>query len=230
MIRLTYIFALYLLIRTSCVGQKKYFQPTGIIDRTEEFFGKNIWVSLNDKERIDGYTRIGDSIFGGEIACNVEPLKNIDTKTFQVLAGTQYAKDKNNVYYPLEIPCIDVIDCGVCFYGRVIVEDANPLDFRYLDKGYATDGKLVFFRGELLKDADGVTFKVIEGPEYFFFATDKNKVYKQNKVFRDADPSTFYYDVTDPRNRISEYDNRYIIGDKNNKWEFIPPDKIKKID
>ena len=230
MVRLIYTFALYLLILTSCSGQKKYFQPTGIVDRTEEFTSKNIWISLKDKESIDGYTRIGDSIFGGEIDCNVEPLKNIDIKTFQVLAGTKYAKDKNNVYYPLEIRCIDYIDCGVCYYGRIIVEGANPLDFRYLCKDYATDGKLVFFRGELLKSADGKTFKVINGPEYFFFATDKNQVYKHDKIFRDADPSTFYYDKTDPRNRVSEFDNRYIIGDKNNKWEFIPPDKIKKID
>ena len=230
MVRLTYIFALYFLILTSCVGQKKYFQPTGIIDRTEEFSGRNIWVSLNDKERIDGYTRIGDSIFGGEIACNIELLKDIDTKTFKVLAGTQYAKDKNNVYYPIEIPCIDFIDCGVCFYGRVVVEGANPIEFRYLGKDYVTDGKLVFFRGKLLKDADGTTFQVIEGPEYFYFATDKNRVYKHDEIFRDADPATFYYDKTDPRNRIREFDKKYIIGDKNNKWEFTPPDKITKIE
>jgi len=227
MARLAYIFVLFILILTGC---NRYFKPTDIIDRTEEFSGKNIWVSLRDKERIDGYTRIGNSIFGGEIACNIEPLKNIDIETFQVLAGTQYAKDKNNVYYPIEIPCIDFIDCGVCFYGKIIVEGANPTDFEYLDKDYATSGNLVFFRGELLKGADGETFRVIEGPRYFYFATDKNNVYKHDKIVKDADPSTFYYDETDSRNVISEIFNKYIIGDKNNKWEYLPPDEMKKIE
>ena len=227
MTRLTYIFVLFVLIMTGC---NKYFKPTGIIDRTEEFSGKNIWVSLNDKERIDGYTRIGNSIFGGEIACNIEPLKNIDIETFQVLAGTQYAKDKNNVYYPIEIPCIDLVDCGVCFYSRIIVEEANPTDFEYLEKDYATSGNMVFFRGILLKSADGETFKVIEGPRYFYFATDKNNVYNHNKIVEGADPSTFYYDDTDSRNVISEIFNKYIIGDKNNKWEYLPPDEMKKIE
>ena len=219
-----------LLILTSCCGHKKYFQPSGIIDRTEEFSGKNTWVSLGHNERIDGYTRINGDIYGGEIACNVKPLKNIDIKTFEVLAGTQYAKDKNHVYYPITITCIDYVDCGVCYYSKVLVADANPANFRYLGKDYATDGKHVYFRGELLEGADGTTFKVIEGPEYFYFATDKNQVFMHGKVFRDADPATFYYDEANPRNLISEWSNRYIIGDKRNKWEFTPPDKILRID
>jgi len=237
MVRLIYIFALFFIL-TSCIGrnhrkengQREYFRPVGIIDRTKEFSGRNIWVSLNDKERIDGYSRIGDSIFGGEIACYVEPLKNIDIKTFQVLTGTDYAKDKKNVYYPLQVTCIDYIDCGVCFYTEIIVKRANPLKFKYLGKDYATDGKLVFFRGKLLRGADGATFKVIEGPRFFFFATDKNQVYEHDKIFQEADPTTFYYGKTDPRNKVLECEDRYIIGDKNHKWEFIPPDKIRKID
>ena len=227
---LTYIFALFLLTLTSCSGQTKYYQATGVIDKTKELLGKNIWTALKDKERIDGFTRIGDSIFGGEIACNIKPLKNIDVKTFKVLAGTQYAKDINHVYYPLEVPCIDYTDCGVCYYGKIIIENANPINFKYLGKDYATDGKYVFFRGQLLEGADGVTFKVIEGPEYFYFATDKNNVYKHGNIFKNADPSTFYYDKTNPKNKVSEFDNKFIIADKNNKWEYTPPDQIKKID
>jgi hypothetical protein len=228
--RLTHIFALFLLTLISCSGQSKYFEAKGIIDKTKELADKSIWTSLNDKERIDGYTRIGNSIFGGEIACNVKPLKNIDIKSFKVLAGTQYAKDTNHVYYPLEVPCIDYTDCGVCYYSKIIIESANPASFQYLGKDYATDSKLVFFRGELLSGADGATFKVIEGPQYFYFATDKHHVYKHDKIFNDADPVTFYYDKNDPRNKVSEYDNKFIIGDKSNEWEYIPPYQIKKVD
>ena len=227
-----YLYASFLLTLSSCSEQIKYFHPTGIIDKTKELSGKNLWTHLNDKERIDGYTRIGDSIFGGEIACNVNPLNNIDIKTFKVLAGTKYAKDTNHVYYPLEIPCVEYTDCGVCFYSKVIIESANPASFKYLGKDYATDGKLVFFRGKLLQGAGGATFKVIEGPQYFYFATDKYHVYKHDKIFQDADPATFYYDKNDLRNIVSESDKRYIIviGDKNNEWEYIPPDQIIKVD
>jgi hypothetical protein len=224
------IAATFLFVLSSCSGQEKYFQPTGIANRTEEFSGKNIWTPLNDKESIDGYTRMGDSIFGGEINCNIKALKNIDVKTFKVLAGTKYSKDTNHVYYPIRISCIDYTDCGVCFYSEILLENANPSTFRYLGKEYATDGKLVFFRGELLQGADGASFKVIDGPEYFYFATDNNHVYKHNKIFGDADPVTFYFDRTDPRTKISKYDGRYIIGDKDNEWEYIPPDQIKKVD
>jgi hypothetical protein len=104
-----------LAVLTDCNGQTKYFQPTGIKDRTQESSGKDEWLALNNKERIEGYTRIGDSIFGGEIGCNVKPLKDIDVKTFKVLAGTNFAKDKNHVYYPLEEHCVDYTDCGVCY-------------------------------------------------------------------------------------------------------------------
>ena len=118
---------------SSCSGQRKYFTPIGIVDKTEEYKQSDKgWIELNDKERIDGYTRIGDSIFGGEIACNIEPLRGIDIKSFKVLPGTLYAKDTNHVYYPLAIPCIDYTDCGVCYYGKVIVERANSMTFKYL--------------------------------------------------------------------------------------------------
>ncbi len=215
----------------SCSRQKKYFEPSEIVDKTEEYIQTNkSWIELNNKERIDGYTRIGDSIFGGEIACNVKPLPDIDIKTFKVLAGTQYAKDKNHVFYPLEILCIDYDDCGVCYYKKVIVEKANPLKFKYLGKDYATDEKNVYFRGELISKADGKTFKIINGPEFFYFAVDINNVFVHEKVIENADPLTFYYDKNDTRNIDTEYQYIYIIGDKNSEWEFIPPKTINEIE
>ncbi len=220
----------FLIFLISCRGQNKYFEPTGIVDKTEEYSkNEKIWISLKDKQSVDGYTRIGDSIFGGEIACNVEPLKGIDIKTFKVLAGTSYAKDKNNVYYPLEQPCIDYQDCGVCYYGKIIMESANPENFEYLGKEYATDGKNVYFRGELIPNADGETFKIINGPKFFYFAVDKNNVFKHNRIFKEADSETFYYDSNDKRNIVREYEHKFIIGDKNKEWEFIPPNTINEI-
>jgi hypothetical protein len=184
---------------------------------------------LNNKERIDGYTRIGDSIFGGEIACNVKPLKHIDVKTFKVLTGTKFAKDTNHVYYPIEEHCIDYTDCGVCYYTKIVVENANPSTFRYLGKEYATDNVNVYFRGKLLKGADGASFKVIDGPEFFFFATDKQYVYRHDQIFTEADPATFHLAKDDPRNDFSQYSSKYIIADKNKAWEYTPPTQIKEI-
>ena len=223
------ILVFLLLTFANCSGQTKDFQPTGIKDRTNEFSGRNEWASLNDKERVDGYTRIGDSIFGGEIACNVKPLNDIDVKTFKVLAGTKFAKDINHIYYPLAEHCIDYMDCGVCYYAKIVVENAKPSTFRYLGKEYATDGDNVYFRGELLQGADGATFKVIDGPEFFFFATDKQHVYRHDQVFSGADPATFHLAKDDPRNDFSQYGSKYIIADKNKVWEYAPPIQIKEI-
>lgn len=219
-----------MLINSSCIGQNTYYSPSGTIDKAEEFKeGKNVWIELGNKERIDGYTRIGDSIFGGEIACNVEPLQGIDIKTFKVLAGSQYAKDSYHVYFPIEIHCMEYVDCGVCYYGKFIVERANPKTFKYLGKEYGTDGHNVYFRGKLIQNADGQTFKVIDGPEYFYFATDKSNVYKHDKIFEKADPRTFYFDKNDSRTIDKEFEHKYVIGDENNEWLYTPPYTIEKI-
>lgn len=219
MIILTFSFFL-----TSCSGLNKNIESTEIVDKTEYISSNHKWTSLKDQESIDGYTRIGTSIFGGEISCDVEPLKGIDVETFEVLAETKYAKDKKQVYYPIDIPCIDYRDCGVCFYGNILVETANPATFQYLGNAYAKDGQKVYFRGELIKDADGETFKVIAGPKLFFFAKDKNHVFKKDKIFAEADAESFYYHKNDKRNKT-----KTIIGDKNNEWEFQAPNKIMKL-
>ena len=221
----------FIVLIGNCNCQNQYFEPKGIVERTEEYKScEESWIVLKDKERADGYTRIGDSIFGGEIACNVKPLNNIDIGSFRVLAGTKYARDKKHIYYPIEITCIDYEDCGVCYYEKYIVKNAIPETFRYLGKEYSTDGQNIYFRGELIPGADGKTFKVINGPEYFFFGTDKNHVYNHNNKFKNADPLTFYYDRNDSRNVCSEFDIKYVIGDKNKEWLFIPPKTIKEIE
>ena len=214
----------------SCYKRDKSFDRQNIVDKTEEYVeSRTSWVAIKKNESVDGYTRIGNSIYGGEISCNVEPLKDIDLNTFKVLPGTKYGKDKNYVYYPLSVTCIDYIDCGVCYYTRIVVEKANPESFRYINKEYATDGENVYFRGELIADADGKTFKVIDGPEFFYFAVDVNKVYMHENIFEEADPLTFTYD-SENENNLVKGQHRYIIKDKNTVWEYIPPNSINKIE
>jgi len=228
-----HIIALYLVlfIFTSCnTGQLKSKSSTSPKKSEIESTKPNTWISLKEKETIDGYTKLNGHIYGGEIACDVKPLDGIDVPTFQVLAGTKYAKDKNHVYYPIRISCIDYTDCGVCYYADIVIADADPATFVYLDKEYAIDNDHVYFRGEPIKGAESKTFKVIDGPEYFFFAKDRNKVYYFNHYFSEADAESFYFDREHPLNVISAYEHVYIVADKHNHWEFRPPGQFKKID
>jgi hypothetical protein len=219
------IFILLLLI--AFIGCR-YYEPEGIVDKTEDYIkAKKSWTKLEDKVSVDGYTRIGDSIFGGEIACNIKPLENIDVETFEVLPGTKYARDKNHIYYPWGVPCICYFNCGVCFYSGIIIKDANPKTFKYLGNGYASDRQKAFFRGELIENADGLSFKVIKGPEFFYFAVDSNNVYRHNQIFKEADPLTFYYDSINERNNPKL--GRIIISDKEHEWQYTPPTTIEEI-
>jgi hypothetical protein len=45
--RLTYILTSSFLSLTSCVGQPKYFEAKGIIDKTKEFSEKNTWLTAS---------------------------------------------------------------------------------------------------------------------------------------------------------------------------------------
>lgn len=179
------------------------------------------WVPLEPSQTLDYYTRIENDVFCGEMFCDVPPMQGVDASSFEVWVGTEYARDKHNVYYPIEIGCGDGPDCGVCYCTIYIVEDANPKTFKYLDKDYATDGRNVYFRGELLKHADAGSFQVIVGPEFFYFAKDQNNVYKHDDIFPEADPTTFYRDENQTR--------AIIIGDKNNKWHYKPPNTIIRL-
>ncbi|RYJ38028.1 putative membrane protein [Flavobacterium anhuiense] len=51
---------------------------------------------------------------------------------------------------------------------------------------YSLDGKTILYNGYIIKDADFETF------EYCFsFAKDKNKCYRADSIYKDADPKTF---------------------------------------
>ena len=201
-----------------------YYVPPEINNINEDYpkEGKK-WVKLNNQESTEWFTKIDTVVYCGEIFCNVEPMKNVDANSFEVIPNSNYAKDKNKVYYPIEIPCIDFSDCGVCYCGKYVIENANPKTFEYLGKDYARDGRLVFFRGQKLNKADGETFMVIEDLDLSSFAKDKNHVFIFDEIFEEPDAKTFYYDKDDERNKT-----KTIIGDKDYEWEYQPINKWKK--
>ena len=202
-----------------------YYVPPEITNINENYpkEGKE-WVKLNNQESTEWFSRIDSVVYCGEIFCNIEPMKNVDANSFEVIPNSNYARDKNNVYYPIEIPCIDYSDCGVCYCGKYVLENTNPNTFKYLGKDYAIDKNLVFFRGRKLNNADGETFEIIKGGEFFYFAKDKSHVYKHDKIFEEADAKTFYFDKKDERNKT-----KTIVGDKNHEWEYQAPDKLIKL-
>ena len=183
------------------------------------------YVVLSEGESIDGYTKQGNQIFGGEIDCNINPLKGVDIQSFQVLPGTKYSRDKNRVYYPIKVTCKDYEDCGVCYYDSVEVKNANPAKFEYLGKGYAKDSNYVFYRGRIISAADNSTFRLISCPDEMIFATDANNVYNGDVVFEGADPSTFRYEEVE----VQVEGTNHILVDKNKKWAFYNNSDIIQI-
>jgi hypothetical protein len=186
---------------------------------------KTGWMDLQDGQAVDDYTRKDNHIYCGEVGCGAVPMAGVDIATFQVWPGSKYAKDKTAVYYPLHITCLDYADCGVCSCAKYRLSNLAIQDFTYLGKDYATDRVKVVFRGQVLEGADGKSFRVLKGPDFFYFALDKNKVYKHDQVFLGADPSTFYYDRFDKRN--DEQSNQYVVADRRHRWLFTPPNTLK---
>ena len=92
-----------------------------------EFKSIGKWKSLCNNESVGMYTRIGNKIYGGNatgIAINklTSPLNGVDVESFKVCIGSDYAKDKNHVYYPIRMMCSDADTYGGCFFVEYIVK------------------------------------------------------------------------------------------------------------
>jgi len=63
-----------------------------------------------------------------------EPMPEIDVPTFEIWKDTEYARDKNKVYYPINFTCIEFEggNEGVCFCDEYIVQNADPETFEHL--------------------------------------------------------------------------------------------------
>ena len=103
-----FLFILLIIIFSSCATRPK-------------------WEKMKNGERNASYFILDNRVFlGADLENKVllgdkgaPPLKEADYSTFEVLTGTEYARDKNNVYFPIEIMCVDGIGWGYC-YARCI--------------------------------------------------------------------------------------------------------------
>ena len=130
-------------------------------EKKYNYKSKGEWVHLKNGETIDGYTRIGDSIYGGYgdpiyLHTTMPALKGVDVNSFMVCKNTRYAKDSYHVYYPLRLVCEDAMDFGGCYFKDYIMEDVSPESFIYIGQGYATDGYKLFKEG---KEVNNLTIK-----------------------------------------------------------------------
>lgn len=137
------------------------------------------WEPIENYEELDNYWRVERWMFWLEadvrkwssILKNDE-IKGADCETFEVCRGTQYAKDKNKVYYPRHVWCnyIDIgntplskIDIMVYSYAdEHVVEGASPESFKYIGNGYAIDRKHMYEAGDEIPWNDGIIKKQLE--------------------------------------------------------------------
>ena len=118
------------------------------------------WRKLERNEKIGLYLRVGNRIYGGSFyikdTIHITPLKDVDASTFEICEGTEYARDKNHVYYPIRIMCTDGEDWGGCYFEEYIVDGASPESFIYIKDDYGVDGYRMYNRGERIEWNDSV--------------------------------------------------------------------------
>lgn len=145
------------------------------------------WLKLEESEKSGDYFILDEEVYCGEVAHNSYPLKKIDFESFEVLSGTDYAKDKNHVLYPLQTICVDGRNWGNCHCTEYIIEGADPLTFEYIGDGFAKDKKNVYSGGVKIKNAISNEFENLgEG-----YARDLSHVYFRSKILNEVDPNSF---------------------------------------
>ena len=112
------------------------------------------WKHLNELEYKSWYFRAGDKIYGVDLGPimtteyhRYKPMNGVDANSFQVNSESEYAKDKKNVYYPLNIECYDGDSTGGCEIIEYVIKGADPNTFKYLGDGYGVDRRHMYFEG-----------------------------------------------------------------------------------
>ena len=116
----------------------------------EEAIDNGSWVHLGNREREGWYLRVDNYIYGSdvtEIKCCIKynkPLKGVDANTFEAEQNSDYAKDKNHVYYPLQVRCEDWLKddeegCyNSCYFMEHLIKGGD---------GYAVDRRHMYDEG-----------------------------------------------------------------------------------
>lgn len=118
------------------------------------------WVKLQESQKINGYIRVGDNIYGGDIDSFslkfIDPLEGVDAESFEVCENSNYARDKYHVYYPILETYRETETWCASRYDEYLVEGASPKSFKVLGDCYGIDGYTMYRMGKKVKWDDDV--------------------------------------------------------------------------
>ncbi|GEM_PF-1132325 len=200
----------------------------------EEIPDSIVWISLNDRESLNGFSRIGDSIYQGEsyATCLLPFLEASDD--FEVNRFGRYARDSQHVYHfhgkATSVLCPNCKEdfCLNYFCPEFILTEANPNTFQVLTSGYAIDDQHYYFGATQITDAqDSIRFPDMP----LHCAITSKSVYLRDELVVGADPNSFHYDPDDRRNKnaprfqfmrnlLDEHDEIYVFKDKGYVWLY----------
>ncbi len=109
--------------------------------------------------------------------CHVHEIPGSDGASFTGV-DAYYARDRRRAYY-----CAWETDGGARpAYARIVpVADGRVASFRALEQGYAVDDRVVYYRGDVVPDADLATFTVLGAPENGADARDARNRYRMGQ-------------------------------------------------
>lgn len=124
-----------------------------------------------------------------------------DPANFEILGGN-ISRDSQHIYWSDKVisddpSSLEVVgrwdfytylkDSTTVFVNGEVIQDADPMTFEVFSGAYSRDDADVFYFSEPIPDADSSTFEIIESP----YARDADSVFWMENVIHDADPQTF---------------------------------------
>ena len=207
------LFIVFISILHGCSEQSEEYE----IPKLEEVSSDSlVWIPLMESQKNGNYFILEGQVYCGEVAYNSYPLEEINTESFEVLSGTEYARDKNHVLYPLTNICVDGKNWGNCHCVEYIIEGADPKSFEYAGDEYSLDKTSTYFRGIRIKELSPAEFELLgddyarDSSQLFFrgkpleniallefqnlsqgYASNYEFVLYNGKILEGVDPSTF---------------------------------------
>jgi len=133
------------------------------------------------RKQVGSYIKINSSIlycfspssFYEPIVCR--EIKNIDANSFKISGN--YLKDKNGIYYAETTKDND---------KKVVkMDNVEIASFKVLNIIYAKDKNNVYCEGQIMKEADPVTFYLRDSDGVSYRSADKNNKYQYCDIYKE---------------------------------------------
>lgn len=134
-------------------------------------------------------------------------IEYADPKTFTLINNNEWVKDKKNVFNKLIN--LWAKDKSNVYFMYNKLNGVNPKEFVSLDEDWGKDDSFYFYHDLKLDSLDYKTAQIVSSS----YIKDKNRVFFQNKLVKDANPSTFKADGVGSFG----HDNKYMFDWEKNK-------------